>query len=189
MSLPATDWRGRIYLIVTGAGSARAAPTLLRALARLGPGTICITTENAARIVAPRELVAAVEGLPGEHRVVESYFDEAIRPPVAPGLVLVAPCSFASLNKLALGIADNLALSVVSEAIGRGQPVLVAPSLNAGLRAHPRTGRSLDILVSWGVEIVPGEAVDGGLVLPPVERLVAAVRRHLEACPSARASG
>jgi flavoprotein len=46
-------------------------------------------------------------------------------------VVLFAPCSFNSLNKLAHGIADNLALSVVAEAIGRATPVIVGPSLNA----------------------------------------------------------
>ena len=42
-------------------------------------------------------------------------------PDLAPyGVVLFAPCSFNSLNKLAHGIADNLPLSLVAEAIGRG---------------------------------------------------------------------
>ena len=53
----------------------------------------------------------------------------------------MAPCDFNSLNKLAQGIADNLALSVVAEAIGRRTPVAVAISVNAPLWAHPRAGR------------------------------------------------
>ena len=66
-----------------------------------------------------------------------SYFDLAIRPRPPRGVVLFAPCSFNSLNKLAHGIADNLALSVVAEAIGRGTPVIVGPSLNQPLLDHP----------------------------------------------------
>src|SRR5467141_59499 len=68
---------------------------------------------------------------------------------------LFAPCSFNSLNKLAHGIADNLALSVVAEAIGRGTPVIVGPSLNAPLLNHPEARASLRKLPTWGVIIVP----------------------------------
>ena len=92
-----------------------------------------------SRVVAPREL-ADVAGA----QVVESYFDLAIRPRPPRGVVLFAPCSFNSLNKLAHGIADNLALSVVAEAIGRGTPVIVGPSLNAPLLDHPQAQASLN---------------------------------------------
>ena len=86
---------------------------------------------------------------------VESYFDLAIRPRPPRGVVLFAPCSFNSINKLAHGIADNLALSVVAEAIGRGTPVIVGPSLNAPLLNHPEARASLRKLPTWGVTIVP----------------------------------
>src|SRR5207248_11785081 len=39
-------------------------------------------------------------------------------------------------------LADNLALSVVAEAIGRGTPVIVGPSLNAPLLDHPEAQAS-----------------------------------------------
>src|SRR5499433_4080933 len=138
-----------LYLIVTAAGTARRVPEILPQLAQLGPRLVVLPTPNAARIVSAREMVLA---LPTEspHRVVESYFDEAILPNPPFGLVLVAPCSFDSLNKLAAGIADNLALSVVAEAIGRGTPVIVGPSLNAPLLNHPEAQASLKKLPSWG---------------------------------------
>ena len=60
--------------------------------------------------------------------MVQSVFHLAIRPRPPRGVVLFAPCGFNSLNKLADEIADNLALSVVAEAIGRGTPVIVGPS-------------------------------------------------------------
>ena len=76
------------------------------------------------------------------------------------GVVLFAPCGFNSLNKLAHGIADTLALSVVAEAIGRGTPVIVGPSLNQPLLDHPMARTSLRTLPTWGVTIVP--PVDDG---------------------------
>src|SRR5271168_2713935 len=144
------------YLVLSGTTTAARCPELLRGLVRLGfPTVIAIPTPNASRVIAPRDL-ADVRGV----QVVESYFDLAIRPRPPRGVVLFAPCSFNSLNKLAQGIADNLALSVVAEAIGRGTPVIVAPSLNQPLLDHPRARESLRTLPEWGVTIVP--PVDDG---------------------------
>jgi len=123
--------------------------------------------------VAPREL-ADIDGV----RVVESYFDLAIRPRPPRGVVLFAPCSFNSLNKLAHGIADSLALSLVAEAIGRATPVIVGPSLNAPLLRHPAAQRSLARLEGWGVTIVPPVDLGEGPRLAPSAALFDAVRPH-----------
>src|SRR5258708_31140594 len=101
------------FLVLSGTTSAARCPELLHGLVGLGFATvIAIPTPNASRVIAPRDL-ADVEGV----QVVQSYFDLAIRPRPPRGVVLFAPCSFNSLNKVAHGIADNLALSVVAEAI------------------------------------------------------------------------
>src|SRR5438270_8437799 len=163
------------YLVLSGTTTAARCPELLRGLIGLGFSTvIAIPTPNAARVVAPRDL-ADVEG----GQVVESYFDLAIRPRPPRGVVLFAPCSFNSLNKLAHGIADNLALSVVAEAIGRGTPVIVGPSLNAPLLNHPEARASLDRLPGWGVTIVPPVDEGEGPRLAPSAALVDAVRRYV----------
>jgi len=169
----------RIYLIITGAGTARRAPELLASLARLGPRVLAVPTPNASAIVAPHELYQAVAGLPGGHGVVDSYFDEKLGMPAAPGLVVVAPCGFNSLNKLALGIADSLALSIAADGIGAAWGAMVAPSMNMGLWQHPRTAESLERLRSWGVQIIE-PAMDGGVPrLAPNEVILEAVRQRL----------
>src|SRR5437588_8827308 len=163
------------YLIVSGTTTAARGPEILRALVGLGFNTvIAIPTPNAARTISGREL-ADVAGA----QLVESYFDLAIRPRPPRGVVLFAPCSFNSLNKLAHGIADNLALSVVAEAIGRGTPVIVGPSLNAPLLNHPEAQASLERLRSWGVTIVPPVDEGEGPRLAPSAVLVAAVRPYV----------
>jgi len=160
------------YLILSGTTTAARGPELLRGLVALGFATvIAIPTPNASRVIAAREL-ADVAGA----RVVESYFDLAIRPRPPRGLVLFAPCSFNSLNKLAHGVADNLALSVAAEAIGRGTPVVVGPSLNAPLLAHPMAQASLRTLPAWNVTIVPPVDEGDGPRLAPTARLMDAVR-------------
>ena len=148
---------------------------MLRSLVALGfSGVIAIPTPNAARVIAPREL-ADVEGM----QLVQSYFDLAIRPRPPRGIVLFAPCSFNSLNKLAHGIADNLALSVVAEAIGRRTPVIVGPSLNAPLLNHPEAQTSLKKLRNWGVIIVPPVDEGEGPRLAPSAVLIDAVRLYV----------
>jgi Flavoprotein len=163
------------YLVLSGTTTAARCPEILGGLVGLGFSTvIAIPTPNAWRVIAPRDL-ADVAGV----RVVESYFDLAIRPRPPRGVVLFAPCSFNSLNKLAHGIADNLALSVVAEAIGRGTPVIVGPSLNAPLLNHPEAQASLRKLPAWGVAIVPPVDEGEGPRLAPSAVLVEAVRPYV----------
>jgi phosphopantothenoylcysteine synthetase/decarboxylase len=160
------------YLMLSGTSTAARGPELLRGLLGLGFATvIAIPTPNAARVIASRELA----DVPGA-QVVESYFDLAIRPRPPRGVVLFAPCGFNSLNKLAHGIADTLALSVAAEAIGRGTPVIVGPSLNQPLLDHPVARASLRTLAGWGVTIVPPVDDGDGPRLAPTERLLDAVR-------------
>lgn len=166
---------GVAYLVLSGTTMSSRCPEILRGLVGLGfPTVIAIPTPNSARVIAPRKL-ADIDGA----RVVESYFDPAIRPRPPRGVALFAPCSFNSLNKLAHGIADSLALSVVAEAIGRATPVIVAPSLNQPLLDHPAARASMATLAAWGVQIVP--PVDGGdgPRLAPTEQLLDAVRPYV----------
>ncbi|MFN8474874.1 MAG: flavoprotein [Anaerolineae bacterium] len=160
------------YLVVTGSVYAFRVPELIAGLGTLGLRVLTLPTPNARQVISPRELVR----LPG-HRLVESYFDAAILPRPEPGIVLVAPCTFNTLNKLAQGIADSLPLSLTSEAIGHGAPVIVAPSLNPGLWRHPRTASSLATLHEWGISIVDPEPTEHGLA--PTETILATVRARL----------
>ena len=163
------------YLVLSGTTTASRGPELIRGLMNLGFRTvITIPTPNATRVIAPREL-ADVEGT----HVVESYFDRAIRPRPPRGVVLFAPCSFNSLNKLAHGIADNLALSVVAEAIGRGTPVVLGPSLNEPLLNHPITSASMSRIRTWRVAIVPPVDDGHGPRLAPTPQLLDPVRHYV----------
>ena len=160
-----------VYLILSGTTTAARAPEILAGLVGLGFGrVIAIPTPNASRTISPRELA----DVPGA-QVVESYFDLAIRPRPPLGVVLFAPCGFNSLNKLAAGIADTLALSVAAEAIGRRTPVIVAPSLNQPLMDHPVARASMRTLESWGVTVVPMQDDGQGPRLAATEQLLAAV--------------
>ena len=161
-----------VYLILSGTTTAARGPEILRGLVGLGFKTvIALPTPHASRVVSGREL-ADVPGV----QLVESYFDLAIRPRPPRGVVVFAPCSFNSLNKLAQGIADSLALSVAAEAIGRGTPVIVGPSLNQPLMEHPVARESVRVLPTWGVTVVAQVEEEGVPRLAPTAMLLDAAR-------------
>lgn len=160
------------YLIVTGASVARRAPEVLRALAPVAGRVLTLLTPGARRVISPRELAL----VPG-HRIIESYFDAAILPRPAPGVVVISPCTFNTLNKLAAGITDNLALSIAAQAIGRGVPLVVAIAVNTPLWTHPRTQESAATLRKWGCTVLDPVATDDTLTMVSPETIAAAVRR------------
>ena len=162
------------YVVVTGTTTAPLAIELVRGLLAFMPRVITLMTPNAGRVIAPRDLSV----IPG-NQLVESYFDAAILPRPPDGLVIVAPCSFNSLNKLATGIADNLALSLTAEAIGRGTPVIVAVSVNAPLLRHPRAQQSMQTLREWGVTVIEPVDAGEGPRMAPVAAILAEARQRL----------
>jgi len=162
------------YLIVTGTTTAPRAVELVHGLLQLVPRVLTIATPNAAQVMSPRDL----SSIPG-NRLIESYFASEILPRPPDGLVLVAPCSFNSLNKLASGVADNLALSVTAEAIGRGTPLVLALSVNPPLLAHPRTAQSITTLRGWGVSVIDPVDQGDGLRLAPTTTILEEVAQRL----------
>lgn len=78
--------------------------------------------------------------------------------PAGSPTVCVAPATFNTVNKLATGIADTLVTAVAAEAVGLGSRVVVAPSFNAALLAHPVAQESRRRLESYGVHLLWPEA-------------------------------
>lgn len=161
-----------VYYLVSGATTAWRAREIVPGLLALFDRALTIPTPSAARVISPYDLAR----IPG-NVVIESYLDSQIRPRPIPAPIVFAPCSFNSLNKLAHGIADNLALSIASEMLGLGQPILVAVSVNEGLWAHPQSRASINVLRNWGVTVVEPSVTPGGLSLAPTDALLAELSR------------
>jgi phosphopantothenoylcysteine synthetase/decarboxylase len=51
--------------------------------------------------------------------------------------VLVAPLTFNTLNKWALGISDTAALGILNERLGQGVPIVCMPYVSTALARHP----------------------------------------------------
>ncbi len=84
--------------------------------------------------------------------------EQSPHPPV--DCYVVAPATANSVAKLALGIADNQALTTAGEAIGnRATPVIVFPRINAAHARHPAWEGHLAALRTGGVYLVYGADV------------------------------
>jgi len=163
-----------IYLVVSGASSARCVPDLLEILVQFKRPLYTILTDNAYRLISPYNLVDH----PG-HTLIDSYFDPVMVDERQPGLTLVAPATFNTLNKISQGLADTLAHSLVAEAIGAGWPVIVAPSMNQALYNHPQVSRSIALLQNWGVTVLEPRPERELLMMASVEEIAAVVKSKL----------
>jgi Flavoprotein len=79
------------------------------------------------------------------------------KPYPMPDAFLFVPATANSLAKLAMGIADNQALTALGEAVGaQGVPVVVRPQADENQRRHPAFARHLGTLREAGVRVADG---------------------------------
>lgn len=69
-------------------------------------------------------------------------------------VLLVAPMTANTLSKFATGRCDDLISTVFRAWKLRDKPILVAPSMNLYMWEHPITAQHLEILASWGIEVI-----------------------------------
>jgi len=68
--------------------------------------------------------------------------------------MVVAPAIFNTVNKWAAGISDTLALGLLNEAVGLGLPLVALPFPNLALASHPAFRTSVELLRSYGVDVL-----------------------------------
>ncbi len=167
----------RILLIVSGGIAAYKALELIRLLRGAGCGVTCVATRAAAQFVTPLSLQAL-----SESKVYTDLFsltDESemghIQLSRSADLLVVAPASADLLARMAAGMADDLAATVL---LATDKPVLVAPAMNVRMWEHPATQANMAVLRRRGVHVVgPEEGAMacnefgfGRLAEPPVIR-------------------
>ncbi len=132
-------------------------PELIRLLRRADCGVTCVLTGNGARFVTPLTLQAL-----SEVKVYTDLFsltDENemghIQLSRAADLLVVAPATANILARMACGLADDLASTVL---LATDKPVLVAPAMNVRMWLHPATQANMVTLQGRGVgRIGPNE--------------------------------
>ncbi len=143
----------RVLLIVSGGIAAYKSLELIRLLRSAGCGVACVLSRSAGQFVTPLSLQAL-----SESKVYTDLFsltDESemghIQLSRAADLLVVAPASADLLARMAAGLADDLAATVL---LATDKPVLVAPAMNVRMWQHPATIANLATLVGRGVRVV-----------------------------------
>ncbi len=143
----------RVLLIVAGGIAAYKNHELIRMLRRAGCGVTCVLTENGAKFVTAMTLQAL-----SEEKVFTDMFsltDENemghIQLSRQADLLVVCPATASILARMAAGIADDLATTVL---LATDKPVLVAPAMNVRMWGHPATTANCTTLRARGVHFV-----------------------------------
>jgi phosphopantothenoylcysteine decarboxylase / phosphopantothenate---cysteine ligase len=143
----------RILLIVGGGIAAFKSLELIRRLRERGASVRCVLTENGAHFVTPLSLQAL-----SEDRVYSDMFsltDESemghIQLSRDADLLVVAPATANLLARMAAGLADDLAATVL---LATDKPVLAAPAMNVRMWTHAATVANVETLKQRGIHFV-----------------------------------
>lgn len=143
----------RILLIIGGGIAAYKSCELVRLLRKEGASVRCVVTKSGQKFVTPMTLAAL-----SEDKVYTDLFDlkdEAemghIQLSRQADLVVVAPATADLMAKMAAGIADDLATTLL---LATDKPVLAVPAMNVRMWDHPATRRNVAQLRADGVTVM-----------------------------------
>jgi len=176
----------RILLLIAGGIAAYKCLELIRRVKQRGGAVRCVLTKAAAEFVTPLSVSAL-----SEDKVYGALFDLTaeneighIRLSREADLVVVAPATADILAKMAGGIADDLATTLL---LATDKDVLVAPAMNVRMWTHAATQANLRILRARGVRLVGpnegdmacGEFGEGRMAEP--HEILAAIEAYFRA--------
>ena len=146
----------KIVLGITGSIAAYKSCLVIRELVRRGAEVQVVITPSGKEFITPVTLSALT------HKPVVSEFfsqkDGTWNSHVDLGLwadaMLIAPCTAATLGKMANGVADNM---LITTYLSMKAPVFIAPAMDLDMYRHPSTQRSLEMLRGYGNHVIePG---------------------------------
>jgi phosphopantothenoylcysteine synthetase/decarboxylase len=176
----------KILLIVAGGIAAYKASELVRLCRKAGIEVTCVLTAGGAHFVTPMTLAALSENQ--VYTTLWDLKDEAemghIQLSREADLVVIAPATADLLAKMAAGIADDLATTLL---LATDKRVLAAPAMNVRMWQHPATRRNVATLRGDGVTVL--EPDEGAMAcgehgpgrLPEPEAILAAIKAALAA--------
>jgi len=143
----------RILLVVGGGIAAYKACELVRLIRKAGGDVTCVVTKGGQQFVTPMALAAL-----SENQVYTNLFDlknEAemghIQLSREADLVVVCPATADLLAKMASGIADDLATTLI---LATDKPVMAVPAMNVRMWEHEATQRNVALLKAAGVKVL-----------------------------------
>lgn len=143
----------KIVLGITGSIAAYKACYIIRGLVKRGAEVQVVITSAGKEFITPITLSALTQT-----PVISEFFsqrDGTWNSHVTLGLwadaMLIAPCTAATLGKMAGGVADNL---LITTYLSMKAPIFIAPAMDLDMYAHPSTQQNLDRLRSFGNHII-----------------------------------
>jgi phosphopantothenoylcysteine decarboxylase/phosphopantothenate--cysteine ligase len=143
----------RVLLIVGGGIAAYKSLELVRLLKKGGHDVTPVLTKGGEHFITAMSLGTLAESQ--VHTSLWELKDEVeighIQLSRAADFVLVCPATADLLAKMAAGIADDLATTLL---LATDKPVVVAPAMNVRMWLHPATARNIQQLVDDGVRVI-----------------------------------
>ncbi|MBD3730763.1 MAG: bifunctional phosphopantothenoylcysteine decarboxylase/phosphopantothenate synthase [Sphingomonadales bacterium] len=143
----------RILLVVGGGIAAYKACELVRLIRRGGGSVTCVLTEGGSHFVTPMALAALSEN--PVHTTLWDLKNEVemghIQLSREADLVVVCPATANMLAKMAAGIADDLATTLI---LATDKPVMAVPAMNVRMWQHEATQRNVGWLREAGVTVL-----------------------------------
>ena len=143
----------KIVLGITGSIAAYKSCLIIRELVKRGAEVQVVITPAGKEFITPITLSALTQ-----KPVVSEFFsqrDGTWHSHVKLGLwadaMLIAPCTAATLGKMATGVADNM---LVTTYLSMKAPVFIAPAMDLDMYAHPTTQQNIERLRSFGNHII-----------------------------------
>jgi phosphopantothenoylcysteine decarboxylase/phosphopantothenate--cysteine ligase len=143
----------RILLVVGGGIAAYKACELVRLIRKGGGEVTCVLTKGGQQFVTPMALAAL-----SENQVYTNLFDlknEAemghIQLSREADLVVVCPATADLMAKMANGIADDLATTLI---LATDKPVIAVPAMNVRMWEHEANQRNVALLKAAGVTVL-----------------------------------
>jgi phosphopantothenoylcysteine decarboxylase/phosphopantothenate--cysteine ligase len=143
----------RVLLIVGGGIAAYKSLELVRLLKKIGHEVVPVLTKGGEHFVTAMSLGTLAES--EVHTSLWELKDEVeighVQLSRAADFVLVCPATADLLAKMAAGIADDLATTLL---LATDKPVVVAPAMNVRMWLHPATVRNLKQLIDDGIQVI-----------------------------------
>ena len=143
----------KIVLGITGSIAAYKSCLIIRELIKSGAEVQVVITPAGKEFITPITLSALT------HKPVVSEFfsqkDGTWNSHVDLGLwadaMVIAPCTAATLGKMANGVADNM---LITTYLSMKAPVFIAPAMDLDMYKHPSTQKNIETLRSFGNHII-----------------------------------
>lgn len=150
-----------ILLMITGSIAAYKIPDLIQTLREEGARVVTVLTEAAKKFVTPL-VVRAVSGeaVYDDFFTVHSPYD-VIHTSLAElaDLILVAPASANFIARIAAGLANDLASSII---LAADRPILLAPAMNDQMYRNSLTQENIQKLKKLGFQFT--DPIEGHLI-------------------------